>query len=386
MEKRFVILDRDGTVIVERNYLSKPEEVELLPNAISGLKQMRARGLGLLLVTNQSGIARGMFDAQRLDAVHQRMSALLAAGGVFLDGIYVCPHTPEDRCDCRKPATGLVSRAASELGFEPRSTFVIGDKETDIELGARLGGVTILVETGYGARHLADGRAKPQLVARDLREAAQLIDVMLAERSDPRAERLRTHLLGSIETKRRLLDICEDAILRAASRVAERLQKGGKILLCGNGGSAADCQHIAAEFVSVLTQNFLRPGLPAIALTTDSSVLTASANDFGFEGIFARQVQALGRAGDVVIGISTSGNSENVVRALRYAAGHGMSTIALTGANGGKVAESAELSVRTPSVVVQHIQEAHITIGHILCDLVEREIFPCGPPANANES
>src|SRR4029079_11750360 len=136
------------------------------------------------------------------------------------------------------------------------------------------------------------------------------------------------------------------------------------------GGSAADCQHLAAEMVSVLNQSFVRPGLAAIAMTTDSSILTASANDFGFDGIFERQVQALGKAGDVVVGISTSGNSENVARALSYAASNGMRTVSLTGASGGRISEIAEIAIRVPSTTVQHIQEAHITIGHILCDLV----------------
>src|SRR5262249_96111 len=151
----------------------------------------------------------------------------------------------------------------------------------------------------------------------------------------------------------------EEAILEAARRITESLRGGGKAMLCGNGGSAADCQHIAAEFVSVLTLDFLRPALPAIALTTDSSILTASANDFGFTGAFPRQAQALGRPGDVLIGISTSGNSENVVQALRYAASHGMCAIALTGENGGRAAEHAEIAIRAPSSVTQHIQEAH---------------------------
>jgi D-sedoheptulose 7-phosphate isomerase len=130
------------------------------------------------------------------------------------------------------------------------------------------------------------------------------------------AERLRKHLLGSIETKQRVLDSCEDRILAAATAIVSSLHAGGKLLLCGNGGSAADCQHIAGEMVSTLNHAFPRPGLAAIALTVDSSIMTASANDFGYAGIFERQVQALGKAGDVVIGISTSGTSENVLRAL----------------------------------------------------------------------
>jgi len=126
----------------------------------------------------------------------------------------------------------------------------------------------------------------------------------------------------------------------------------------------------------VLTQDFSRPGLPAIALTTDSSILTASANDFGFAGVFERQVQALARPGDVVIGISTSGNSENTLRALQFAAAHGIHTVALTGASGGKMAAAAEIAIRIPSRSTAHIQEAQITVGHILCAIVERSLFP----------
>lgn len=187
-------------------------------------------------------------------------------------------------------------------------------------------------------------------------------------------ERLRRHVHGSIETKQKLLAECEDALIAAAEAITKSLESGGKLLLCGNGGSAADCQHIAAEFVSVLNQSFLRPGLPAIAMTTDTSILTASANDFGFEGIYARQVQALGRPGDVVIGISTSGNSENVLRALRYARDHGIATIGLTGTPGGKMAAACDICLCAPSNVTQFIQESHIMMGHILCDLAEQSL------------
>ena len=188
------------------------------------------------------------------------------------------------------------------------------------------------------------------------------------------AQLLRNHLRESIATKQRVLETCEGPILAAAAEIASSLRRGGKLLLCGNGGSAADCQHIAGELVSVLTQDFPRPGLAAIALTTDSSILTANANDFGYGGVFERQVQALGRQGDVLLGISTSGNSENVLRAMACCRGLGMRGIALTGATGGKLAAAADLAICVPDTNVQHIQEAHITIGHILCAIVERSV------------
>ncbi len=184
------------------------------------------------------------------------------------------------------------------------------------------------------------------------------------------------HLLESMNVKKGILENTDilTNIQKAAVLIAERMKNGKKLMICGNGGSAADAQHIAAELTSVLSQDVPRPGLPAIALTTDTSFLTANANDYGFEGIFERQIQALGRDLDVVLGISTSGNSINVLNAFEYARGHGMTPIALTGGTGGKIFSLAEISIIVPSTKVQHIQEAHITIGHIICELIEREM------------
>ena len=186
---------------------------------------------------------------------------------------------------------------------------------------------------------------------------------------------VKTRLLTSAELKHRVAEECLDTILLAATIMADSLRSGGKILLCGNGGSAADCQHIAAELVNWLSKDFERPGLAAIALTTDTSFLTAHANDCGFAGIFARQVQAIGRAGDVLIGISTSGNSPNIINAVTYAKSIGLKAIALTG-NGGKLSEVEDVTISVTSTNTQHIQESHLAIEHILCELVERHLFP----------
>ena len=145
--RRHVILDRDGTVNVERHYLSDPADLKLLPGALSGLARMALMGLGLLVATNQSALARGCFGETRLTQIHARLEAMLAEGGVVLDGIFVCPHHPDDHCKCRKPEPGLVLKAAEELGFDQRQAFVIGDNLCDVELGRRLGAFTISVTT-----------------------------------------------------------------------------------------------------------------------------------------------------------------------------------------------------------------------------------------------
>ena len=174
-----MVLDRDGTVIVERHYLSDPDQVELLSGAAAGLKRFRELGLGVVLVTNQSAIGRGFFDQLRLERIHRRLRDLLQAERVWLDGIYFCPHTPDDQCACRKPRPGMIETAADELDFDQRLCFVIGDNECDIALGRRVGATTILVRTGYGAQVAAEGKAHPDYVVDDLAEAAQLIESLV---------------------------------------------------------------------------------------------------------------------------------------------------------------------------------------------------------------
>jgi D-glycero-D-manno-heptose 1,7-bisphosphate phosphatase len=151
-QRRFVVLDRDGTIIEERGYLSEPEQVALLPGVGAALRELQQTGFGLVVITNQSGVGRGIFDQAQLEHVHQRLGKLLKREGVHLDGLYVCPHKPDDDCTCRKPKLGLLRKAAEELGFNLANCIVIGDKPCDIEMGYASGAPTFLVRTGYGDR------------------------------------------------------------------------------------------------------------------------------------------------------------------------------------------------------------------------------------------
>lgn len=186
----------------------------------------------------------------------------------------------------------------------------------------------------------------------------------------------RAHLLESIRTKQLLLERCIDAIVRTGEQLSAALAAGGKVLLCGNGGSAADAQHIAAELVVRYRSQVQRAALPALALTVDPSLMTAGGNDLGFENVFARAVEALAQRGDVLVGISTSGRSENVRRALEVARQKGVTTIGLLGGDGGTIAPLCDDAVIVPSDVTAHIQECHITIGHIWCSIIEARLFP----------
>ncbi len=182
------------------------------------------------------------------------------------------------------------------------------------------------------------------------------------------------HILQeSISAKRRCIEDNLDDIVKAANLLSSRLAAGRKLLIFGNGGSAADAQHLAAEFVNRFQLE--RPALAALALTTDTSVLTSIANDYRFEEIFARQIEALGSEGDIAWGISTSGNSANVIRAAEIARQKDMAVIAMTG-RAGQLAELADIVFAVDADKTARIQEAHITLGHILCDLVERLLYP----------
>jgi len=179
--------------------------------------------------------------------------------------------------------------------------------------------------------------------------------------------------LESADLKREFIEENREKIFTVFKEIAERVKEGNKILLCGNGGSAADCQHIAAELVGRFGME--RRALPAIALTTDTSILTAVANDYSFDRIFERQVEALGQEGDVLIGISTSGNSENVVRAVEKAKEMEILTVGFLGRDGGKLAELVDHPLIVKSFSTPRIQEVHITLGHVLCDFIEKFLF-----------
>lgn len=176
------MLDRDGTLIYERHYLADPDGVELLPGVIEGLKAIRKMGLGLVVVTNQSGIGRGLFDLSMLDKVHERMKRLLSYHGVELDGIYYCPHLPETHCDCRKPAVGMALRAAKELNFEPGEGFMVGDKNVDVQLGKNLGATTVLVLTGYGQDEMERSAVNTDHVIKSLSELPEIVSCVLDQK------------------------------------------------------------------------------------------------------------------------------------------------------------------------------------------------------------
>jgi len=188
--------------------------------------------------------------------------------------------------------------------------------------------------------------------------------------------RIRQHFIASIETKQQSTEVLTPAIERAGEKMVDALLAGGKILACGNGGSAGDSQHFSSELLNRFERE--RPSLPAIALTTDSSTLTSIANDYSYNEVFSKQVRALGQAGDVLLAISTSGNSANVLAAIAAAHDREMSVVVLTGRDGGSMASlllPEDVEIRVPASVTARIQEVHLLVIHCLCDFIDNQLF-----------
>ena len=173
--KLYAILDRDGTIIEDVHYLRRPEEVSFIPGALEAMARLTAHGYGIIIITNQSGVGRGYFGMEDVEVVHQHLRGLLRAQGIEVEGIYYCPHAPDEHCACRKPQLGLVRQALGEREFTPENCVVIGDKPCDVELGRNLGAKTIMVMTGHGRALREEGEPHSDHVANDILEAVSLL-------------------------------------------------------------------------------------------------------------------------------------------------------------------------------------------------------------------
>jgi len=366
-----VILDRDGVLNQELDggaYLADPQGFRWLPGVLDALADLHALGVRVSVATNQSGIGRGIFSESEVEAVHQRMRFDAKAARGSIDAVFYCPHAPDAECACRKPAPGLILAAIAQSGISRANTLVIGDAARDLEAARSAGTGAALVRTGKGRLHESDAVAHGIPVFDDL---SALVAELVIKRDRPETviELLQTifaeHLLVVAEAARQLLPGLAQCI-----GVARRsLGAGHKILACGNGGSAADAQHFVAELVGRYHRS--RPALSAIVLGSDSATLTAVSNDFGFEQGFARQIEALARPDDVLIAISTSGNSRNVVNAAIAARELGCTVIALTGRGGGDLVRHADIALRVPADTVARIQEVHELCLHALAEALD---------------
>jgi D-sedoheptulose 7-phosphate isomerase len=366
-----VILDRDGVLNEEPasgGYITDPGDFRWLPGTLPALAALRAIGVRISVATNQSGVGRGLLSELALARVHDKMSTEAAMACGSIDAIYCCPHAPDSSCACRKPLPGLIERAIDYSEISKANTLVVGDAERDLEAASAAGARAALVRTGKGrwCESFAIARGIP--IFDDLAQLAAELSRQ-RETSARTMAQLRIAFEEHVSVVREAIDDALPRLVDCIEIARRSLSQGGKLLACGNGGSAADAQHFVAELLGRFEAS--RQGLPAIALSGDPSTFTALSNDFGFDQLFARQVQALARAGDVLVALSTSGNSRNVLNAADAARAARAFVIALTGRSGGELARHADLTIKVPSDSVARIQEVHGICLHALAQGID---------------
>lgn len=372
---RHVILDRDGVLNVERadgGWVSDWSQWYWLPGAMEGLRMLSKAGVRISIATNQSGVGRGSVVHTNLDAVHARMVEEAAGEGATIHEVFVCPHSPGDACTCRKPASGLFVKAMQASGVSARQTIAVGDDVRDLQAAWSAGVTAALVRTGKGRATETSAAGQGVSVYDDLRdfaEAALADSISWLGASSMVAHRI---FLEHCAVVRESATLLPPVLEQIATVLQGCLASSKKVLACGNGGSAATAQHFVAELVGRFRRE--RHALAAVALTADSMILTALANDYGYDHVFARQVEALGVRGDVLVAFSTSGNSPNVVEAARAAQHMRCKVVAFTGEQGGSLASHADVILRVPSRDVARIQEVHDICIHALAEAVEDEM------------
>lgn len=415
---KIVYLDRDGTINVEKNYLIDPKDFEFINGSDKAIKLLKDNGYKVVVVTNQAGVARGYYSEEDVIKLHEYINKLLSKIGTSIDKFYYCPHHPvagigyyKRICPCRKPGTQMLEKAAKTYDIDVDNSYMIGDNMADMAAGNSFGVKTILVGTGYGKSVKERGAVKYDFYADNLLEAAEYIinTEKYNKKSDPvknlvekeryNKEEKVSEILNNLIKRYPILKVCKKDILKAYDILKNSYSNNGKLLIAGNGGSAADAEHIVGELMKgfvktrpvndsfrkkLLDVNIdygkeladkLQMSLPAIALTAQEGVATAFLNDVDGSLIYAQLVNGYGNSRDVYMGISTSGNSKNILAAAVTAKAKGMEVIGLTGIGGGKLKEISDAAICVPETETYKIQELHLPVYHALCLMLEETFY-----------
>jgi D-sedoheptulose 7-phosphate isomerase/D-glycero-D-manno-heptose 1,7-bisphosphate phosphatase len=378
MSRAGVLLDRDGTLIVDTGYVGSVQDVEFVPGALQAVAALNAAGLPVAVVTNQAGVARGYFDLAAVEAVHAHIDAALAEVGAHVDQWLFCPYHPDGvvpsftrASSDRKPAPGMALAAAAALDLDLHASWVVGDAETDVSLAHAVGARPIRVGTPD---------ARPDVISvRDLAGAVEVIlaadEVTLPRRPEfPLAKYSSADAFGRHYTEQlaRALDTVDQAELDRAAKIINTAHDDGyAVFACGNGGSASIANHLQCDHVKGV-----RVGTGLLArvqsLSTNMELFSAIANDIGYDAVFEYQLQSQARAGDVLIVISSSGRSPNIIRALEWASANGLSTIALTGFDGQPARSLATVAIHVDTRNYGIIEDAHQACMHLLAQYVRQ--------------
>jgi histidinol-phosphate phosphatase family protein len=381
-----VLLDRDGTIIVDSGHVGSVDRVEIIDGAIDAIAALNRADLPVVVVTNQAGVARGYYGIEDVQQVHKHLIAELGRAGAHVDLWLFCPYHPEGAVEAftrassdRKPAPGMALAAAQALDLDLRASWVVGDSATDIGLARAVGAQPLYV----GAPDAPGAPDAADLGVASFPDLAAAVEHILLGRDGPAPvaapsfPAYRFHQADTFggayveELNRAVGGLDLDRIRKAADLLNAAYDRDAAVFACGNGGSASIANHLQCDHVKGV-----RAGTDlttrVFSLSTNVELFSAIANDHGYEMVFEYQLQSLARPGDLLVAVSSSGRSPNIVRALEWAAGHGMKTIALTGFSGGRARELADVSVHIDSDNYGIIEDAHQACMHLLAQYVRQ--------------
>lgn len=371
-----MLLDRDGTINVDHGYVGSIDQVEFIDGSIDAIRRLNEAGIPVAVVSNQAGVARGLYGIDDVQQVHKHMIAELARGGARVDMWLYCPYHPDGIVDAfarvsndRKPAPGMALAAAQTLDLDLSASWVIGDRDSDVGLARAVGATPLFIGTPSesGVATYPDLATAVAAILSDdpPRAAAPRFPSHRFERAETFGRAYAEELARAFAT----VDLTP--VHDAAEVLLEAYQSDAAVFACGNGGSASIANHLQCDHVKGVG-NGTDLTNRVYSLSTNVEIFSAIANDLGYEHVFTHQLQTQARPGDVLVAVSSSGSSANIVRAVDWANEHGMRTIALTGFRGGAARERATVSIHVDAVNYGVIEDAHQALMHLLAQYVRQ--------------
>ncbi|MDD3363441.1 MAG: HAD-IIIA family hydrolase [Syntrophomonas sp.] len=373
LPQKAIFLDRDGTINKYKGLISKTEDLEIIPQVFQALKHINDSSYLSIIITNQPVVARNLCSIEELETIHNRMESILGDRDVYVDDILYCPHHPDCgypdenaefkiECNCRKPKTGLIEQAAAQYNIDLSKSYIIGDSTVDVKTGAAAGLKSILLATGQGG---TDGKfnIEPHFRADNLLQAVQII----LSRGEIFNNIIETYIDELKETLDRL---DRQNISLLINELINVHAQGGTVYIFGNGGSASTASHFAGDFNKGVSEN-LSQRFRFVCLNDNVPAILSIANDIGYEQVFKFQLENYLKPDDLVIAISGSGNSKNVILAIEYANSKGVKTFALTGYNGGQLKKIASNSMVVPVNDMQKVEDVHLMLNHLMMQIIK---------------
>jgi histidinol-phosphate phosphatase family protein len=370
-----VLLDRDGTIIVDHGYVGSIDQVDLLDGAAEAIAALNAAGIPVAVVTNQAGVARGYYGVEDVRAVHAHLDELLARVGAHVDAWLFCPYHPDGAVEeyarwssDRKPAPGMALAASHRLGLDLTRSWVVGDSECDVELARGVGARAIRIGDGDDEPYVTTVPSLAAAVSLILEDRMTQEDGVEHPLTFPQMRYDSAYLFAehySRELAQAMATVDVAAFDRASKVLADAYDRDAAVFVCGNGGSASIANHLQCDHVKGIRMGTdLRTRVTS--LSTNVEIFSAIANDIGYDAVFEFQLESMARPGDVLVAVSSSGRSPNIVRALAWAEAHGMETIAMTGFGGGDARTTAAVSIHVDAQNYGIIEDAHQACMHLL--------------------